>query len=108
MVFIDNLRLHKSLVILRLAHPEHLFDKRKHNYPISLDTDNPARNTGDRIVRYSTIRHWKEHAKLKNSRESFTIDTAKLWNQVQLDIKNAESIGIAKARIKIFCRTLEI
>ena len=43
---------------------------------------------------------WKEHAKLKISRESFNIDTAKLWNQVQPEIKNAESIGLAKARIK--------
>ena len=77
------------------------------DYPITLNLNNPSRDVGDRTVRESTIRHWKEHAKYKNSRESFNIDTAKLWNQVHSDIKNADNINIAKSRIKKFCRTLE-
>ena len=77
-------------------------------YPITLDLNNPSRNTGDRMVRETTTRHWKDYAKLKNSRESFNIDTAKLWNQVNSDIKSAENINIAKSRIKKYCRTLEI
>ena len=77
-------------------------------YPITLDLNNPSRNTGDRMVRETTTRHWKDYAKLKNSRESFNIDTAKLWNQVNSDIKSAENINIAKSKIKKYCRTLEI
>ena len=56
------------------------------DYPITLNLNNPSRDAGDRTVRESTIRHWKEHAKYKHSRESFNIDTAKLWNQVHSDI----------------------
>ena len=78
------------------------------DYPITLEQNNPLRDTGDRMVRESSIRHWKEHAKFKNSRESFSIDTAKLWNQVHSDVKNAENINIAKTKIKKFCRTLKI
>ena len=78
------------------------------DYPITLDQNNPLRDTGDRSVRETTTRHWKEHAKFKHSRESFNIDTAKLWNQVHKDIKSAESLNIAKAKIKLFCKTLEI
>ena len=78
------------------------------DYPITLDRNNPSRETGDRMVRDSTTRQWKEDAKYKNSRESFCIDTAKLWNKVHLDIKNAENINIAKTKIKAFCKTLEI
>ena len=57
------------------------------DYPISLDSNNPQRDTGDRIVRGSTTRQWKEHAKYKNSRENFNIDTARLWNLANNDIK---------------------
>ena len=78
------------------------------DYPITLDLNNPSRDTGDRMVRESTTRQWKENAKFKSSRESFCIDTGKLWNKVHLDIKNAENINIAKSKIKKFCRTLEI
>ena len=78
------------------------------DYPISLDSNNPQRDTGDRTVRDTTTRHWKDHAKFKNSRESFNIDTAKLWNLVHKDIKSAETLNSAKTRIKIFCKSLEI
>ena len=77
-------------------------------YPIILDTNNPQRDTGDRVVRDATTRQWKEHAKYKNSRESFNIDAAKLWNNADQNIKNAETLQSAKTLIKKFCRTLEI
>ena len=77
-------------------------------YPITLDTNNPQRDTGDRVVRDATTRQWKEHAKYKNSRESFNIDAAKLWNNADQNIKNAETLQSAKTLIKKFCRTLEI
>ena len=58
-------------------------------------------------VRASTTRLWKDQAKYKNSNESFTIDTAKLWNKVNSDMKNAETCIKAKSFIKTFCKTLE-
>ena len=78
------------------------------DYPISLDSNNPQRDTGDRIVRGSTTRQWKEHAKYKNSRENFNIDTARLWNLANNDIKNADTLKIAKTKIKNFCKTLAL
>ena len=56
------------------------------DFPITLNQNDPLKNTGDRMVRDSTTRLWKEHGKYKNSRESFCIDAAKLWNQVSSDI----------------------
>ena len=78
------------------------------DYPINLELNNPLRNTGDRVVRETSTIQWKENAKYKNSRESFCIDTGKLWNQAPMDIKNAESISIAKTKIKTYCRSLVI
>ena len=77
-------------------------------YPISLEPNNPLRNTGDRVVRETSTKQWKENAKYKNSRESFYIDTGKLWNSAPMEIKNAENISIAKTKIKTFCRSLVI
>ena len=78
------------------------------NYPVTLEKNNPNRNSGGRTVRESTNREWKEHFKYKVASESFTIDTAKLWNHVDTSIKEALSLGIAKSSIKKYCRTLKI
>ena len=56
-------------------------------YPITLDTNNPQRDTGDRVVRDATTRQWKEHAKYKNSTESFNIDAAKKY---ETDYRNKD------------------
>ena len=66
---------------------------------ISLDANNHHRDTNGRTVRDTTTRQWKDHAKYKCSRESFNIDTAKLWNQADTAIKSAESLSRAKTLI---------
>ena len=78
------------------------------DYPIKLNENHPMRETGGREVRSTTTRQWKDHAKYKHSSESFCIDTAKLWNKADNDIKNAETLSKAKTLIKKFCKTLEI
>ena len=78
------------------------------DYPITLEENNPNRNTGDREARNTTQREWKEHSKHKASSESFTVDTARLWNKVDTEIKTAQSLGIVKSLIKKYCKTLEI
>ena len=57
-------------------------------------------------MRASTQIEWKEHEKYNAASESFTIDTAKLWNKVDPKIKAAQSLGIAKSLIKKYSRTL--
>ena len=66
---------------------------------ISLDANNLHRDTGGRTVRDTTTRQWKDHAKYKCSRESFNIDTAKLWNRADTAIKSAKSLSRAKTLI---------
>ena len=70
------------------------------DYPITLEDNNPNRNTGGRVVRESTQREWKEHTKYKVSSESFTIDTAKLWNKADPSIKAGRNIGICQKTYK--------
>ena len=78
------------------------------DYPITLEENNPNKNTMGRAVRESSQREWKEHSKFKVSSESFTIDTARLWNKVNPNIKAAQTLGSAKNLIKNYCKTLEI
>ena len=70
------------------------------DYPITLDENNPYGATGGREVRTTTTRQWKDPAKYKNSSESINIDTVKLWNKADNEIKNAETLNRAKTLIK--------
>ena len=62
----------------------------------------------DRILRPNSIKVWKDTTKSKTGGESFCFDTAKLWNNISHEIKNASSIGIARNAIKKFAKTIEI
>ena len=62
----------------------------------------------DRILRPSSIKLWKDTAKTKAGVNSFSIDTAKVWNNCPEVIKTAKTIGIAKSAIKKYCKSLEI
>ena len=61
----------------------------------------------DRTLRPSSIKIWKDTAKTKVGSESFSIDTAKLWNNCPEIVKNAITIGIAKNAIKNYYKSLE-
>ena len=61
----------------------------------------------DRILRPGSIKLWKDNARTKTGSESFSIDTAKLWNNSPEVIKNATTIGMAKNAIKNYCKSLE-
>ena len=54
------------------------------------------------------IKIWKDSAKSKTGTNSFSIDTAKLWNNCPEVIKLATSIGIAKSEIKKHCKTFQL
>ena len=75
------------------------------NYPFKIVPNNTFVSNSDRSLRTNSIRIWKDTANSKAGINSFCMDTAKLWNNCPVEIKNATSIGIAKSAIKKFTRT---
>ena len=71
-------------------------------------TNNTHISDSERTLRPTSIKIWKDSAKTKVGNESFCFDTARLWNEATPEIKNANSLGIARNAIKKFTRTLEI
>ena len=64
--------------------------------------------TSDIILRPNSIKLCKDLARSKAGNVSFCFDTAKLWNSIPSDIKNAATIGIARSAIKKIARTLPV
>ena len=77
-------------------------------YPFRMVPNNHHVPVTDRILRPNSIKVWKDTTKSKTGGESFCFDTAKLWNNISHEIKNASSIGIARNAIKKFAKTIEI
>ena len=60
------------------------------NYPVQLEPNNPSESTTERQLRPGTSRKWNQDTKFAAAKESFSRNAAKLWNNAQLDIKNAK------------------
>ena len=60
------------------------------------------------IIRREAIRVWNEDGKFNSATESFSRNTAKLWNLAPTEITSAANQGAAKREIKKFSRTLEL
>ena len=69
--------------------------------PIKVDGLNGGKENFRELINQLTL-------EFKVSSESFTIDTARLWNKVNPNIKAARTLGSAKNLIKNYCKTLEI
>ena len=78
------------------------------NYPFRMEYNNVNQIQTSRTLRPSSIKLWKDNAKTKAGQNSFSVDTAKLWNNCPDVIKTACSIGIAKKEIKHYCKSLEL
>ena len=78
------------------------------DYPFKMDANNLNPAQTERILRPSSTKLWKDNARTKIGSNSFSIDTAKLWNECPEEKKTACSIGIAKKAIKKYCATFEI
>ena len=78
------------------------------DYPFKMEANNTNPIMSDRILRPESIKIWKDSAKSKTGTNSFSIDTAKLWNNCPEVIKLATSIGIAKSEIKKHCKTFQL
>ena len=79
-----------------------------YNYPFKMEINNQNMIQTDRILRPSLTKLWKDTAKTKSVKNSFSIDTAKIWNNCPEVIKTAKSVGIAKSEIKKHCKSLEL
>ena len=78
------------------------------SYPFQLEESNPNRLDLERSVRSTTTKKWKDFAVSKATRESISIDCAKLWNNAPEVIKNTPTLTGARREIKKFCRLLEV
>ena len=78
------------------------------SYPLQLEPNNPNKVEMQRSIRPTSVKQWKDNAKLKCAQESFTIDAGRLWNQAPQDIKVAETLRIAKTSIKKWCSQMTI
>ena len=78
------------------------------NYPIKMDRHNIMGQGSSRVMRPNTTRIWREDAKYQQGKESFCRNTAKLWNNSDIEVKNTETISIAKKAIFKFCKKLPI
>ena len=66
------------------------------DYPLKLNQNNPNKVLTQRTIRPTSVKQWKDNAKLKCAQESFSIDVARLWNKAPQSIHMAESLQIAK------------
>ena len=73
-----------------------------------MEANNLYQNVSERILRPSSLKIWKDSAKSKSGTNSFSIDTAKIWNNCPEVIKQARSVGIAKSEIKKHCKSFEL
>ena len=78
------------------------------DYPIQLEINHKNLVPNDRTVRPNTIRQWKEDGETALARDSFSRNTAKLWNQAPTKLKEANSLPLAKKAIKEYCQTLPV
>jgi hypothetical protein len=80
------------------------------NSPMNLEPFKPTsnNNTNNHQLRPTKTRVFNDIARLKMSKSSFNIDSARIWNRAPEEIKCATTLGIAKKAIKIFCKTLPI
>ena len=61
-----------------------------------------------RQQRPSTRKEMREGGKTILAEKSFTRDAGRLWNNASKEIKEAETLGIAKEKIKQYCKMLPI
>ena len=78
------------------------------NYPFKMEPNKMNPPQIDRMLWPGSIKMWKDNAKTRTGSNSFSIDTAKLWNNCPEGIKNACSLSITKKKIKLYSKTFEL
>ena len=78
------------------------------NYPTQMERNEENLLPTARELRPTSTRIWKEDGKSCAASESFTRNTAKVWNQAPISIKNSATLTIAKKQIKKYCKTMPV
>ena len=78
------------------------------NYPTQMEKNESQLIPNTRELRPTSIRIWKEDGRTDAARESFSRNTAKIWNQAPMTIKDAMTLSLAKKRVKEYCKSLPI
>ena len=80
------------------------------NYAISLDPYNQHRlnpEAGPNLRAWPN-RIFNDSSRLKISQQSFSVDEARLWNQAPTTVREAPTLGTAKAAILTHVRSLPV
>ena len=78
------------------------------NYPTQMEKNEENLLPNTRTLRPDSTRLWKEDGKTCTARESFSRNTAKIWNQAPKSIKEALSLNITNKSIKEYCKNLPV
>ena len=78
------------------------------DYPTQMEKNEEHLIPNTRELRPTSIRLWKEDGKTSAARESFTRNTAKIWNQAPKALKETLTLNQAKKCVKDYCKTLPV
>ena len=78
------------------------------DYAISLDPYNKAQNPSEMELRPKPTRIFDDTARLANSKYSFNVDSARLWNLAPTAITQAQTLSLAKRAILTHVKTLPV
>ena len=78
------------------------------NYPTQLEKNEENKLLNSRELRPTSIRLWREDGKSSAARESFSRNTAKIWNQAPITVKETRTLNQAKKAVKLYCKTLPV
>ena len=78
------------------------------DYPTQMEKNESQLIPNTRELRPTSIRIWKEDGRTSAARESFSRNTAKIWNQAPMTIKEAMTLSLAKKCVKEYCKSLPI
>ena len=78
------------------------------DYPTQMEKNEEHLIPNTRRLRPDSVRLWKEDGKSSTARESFSRNTAKIWNQAPKTIKEAKTLNAAKKSVIEYCKTLPV
>ena len=78
------------------------------DYPTQMEKNEEQISLSSRELRPSSTRLWREDGKTNAARESFTRNTAKIWNRAPIAVKEALTLAHAKKMVKNYCKTMPV
>ena len=78
------------------------------DYPTQMEKNEENLIPTSRELRPTSIRHWKEDGKTCAARESFSRNSAKIWNQAPKVVTESGTLSLAKKNVKEYCKMLPV